>query len=58
MTRLVVGLFCALASVGLLVYTVWLAAFGAFTMGMTSVIMALALFLVAAALLRPGRPRF
>jgi hypothetical protein len=58
MTRLIVGIFCALLSVALLLYTIWLAATGTFTQGLPAVMMALALFLVAALVLKPGRPRF
>jgi hypothetical protein len=52
MTR-VVGVTCAVLSVGLLLYAIWLSAGGA--SGMPSLLAGLGLVLVAVLTLRPGR---
>jgi hypothetical protein len=54
-TRLLVGMFCAVLSVALLVYAVWLSASAA--RGMPSLLAALGLMLVAVLILRPRRAR-
>jgi hypothetical protein len=57
MKRLTVGFSCALVSVALLIYTIWLSQGGAFDAAMASLLIALVLFLVAALMLRRGGSR-
>jgi glucose dehydrogenase len=55
MTRTVVGIFCAAASLALLFRAIWLSAGG--TGGMPSLLAGLGLLLIAVLTLRPGRAR-